>query len=130
MDGQLLQFLGSLAAISALVALTYLLGFRGTARLESEDEARELLRLAPGGFEPCEIGLDAAGAAAIARDAKGKLAVLVPHGNQFVVRRLDPAPVIEARDGQLVIAGLPQVQIMLGDRARDWDTTDIAANNS
>jgi len=129
MSGELIQFVGSLIAVSALVALTYLLGFRSSARLESEDEARELLRLAPGGFEPVEIALDANGAAAIARDVLGGLAVLVPHGNQFVVRHLDPQAHIEAREGRLVITGLPSAKIVLGDRARDWATTDIGANS-
>jgi hypothetical protein len=130
MDSQLLQFLGSLAAVSALVALTYILGFRSAARLESEHEARELFRLAAGGFEPVEIALDADHAGAIARNAEGRLAVLVPHGNQFVVRCLDPATAIEARDGQLLIAGLPNVMITLGERSRGWATTDIDANSA
>ena len=130
MDSQLLQFLGSLAAITALVALTYLLGFRSPARLESAEEARELLRLAPGGFEPVELALDAGGAAAIARDVDGRLAVLVPHGNQFVARYLDSAASIEAGGGQLVIAELPGETIALGDRAEDWATTDIDANSA
>ena len=129
MDGQLLQFLGSLAAVSALVALTYFMGFRNSARLESEAEARELFRLAPGGFEPVAVALDAAGASAIARNAKGLRAVLVPHGNRFVVRHLDPATAITASDGQLVIEGLPRVTITLGQNAGDWATTDIAANS-
>lgn len=130
MGGQLALFLGSLAAILALVALTYLLGFDGTARLHSEQEARALLQLAPGGFEPSEIGLDADGASAIARDRQGRLAVLVPHGNRFVVRLLAPQTKVAAHDGKLIIDGLPKVKIALGDCAKDWATTDIDANNS
>ena len=94
MDGAVPQFLGSVLAVAALVALTYILGFRQAGKLESEAEARELFRLAPGGFEPEELGLDSDGGAAIARDEQGRIAVLVPHGNQFVVRPVNvwPAP--------------------------------------
>ena len=78
----------------------------------------------------CCSSIHAGGAAAIARDVDGRLAVLVPHGNQFVARYLDSAASIEAGGGQLVIAELPGVTIALGDRAEDWATTDIDANSA
>ena len=68
MPGEALQFAASLAAIIVLVAITYGLGFRTGATLSDEAEARELFRLAPGGFEPEDIILDANRTCALARD--------------------------------------------------------------
>lgn len=121
MDGAVPQFLGSLLAVAALVALTYILGFRQAGKLESEAEARELFRLAPGGFEPEEPGLDSDGGAAIARDEQGRIAVLVPHGNQFVVRPVKGGATIIAQEGKLLIADMPGLRLHLGDRAPHWD---------
>jgi len=130
MNGQLLQFVGSLAAVTALVVVTWLLGFRQPATLSSEAEARDLFRLAPGGFEPIRLGLDAQGRSAIAADEAGRKAVLVPHGNQFVFRQLSPASRIDAVDGRITIAGLPNLALELGEEAKRWATTDIGASNS
>lgn len=129
MAGQALQFLGSLAAVLVIVAVTFLIGFRQAARLASEDEAYELFRLAPGGFEPVEIGFDKNGASAIARDDRGRLAVLVPHGNQFVFRLLAPGSKISAHGGELKFEGLPGVRVTLGENASDWASTDIGDNS-
>lgn len=123
-----LQFFGSLVAILALVLITFLLGFRQSARLSSQEEAYQLFRLAPGGFEPEQIGVDENGAAAVARDADGRLAVLVPHGNQFVFRLLAPGSKVVLRDRVLEFAGLPGLTIALGEQASDWVSADIGDN--
>ena len=136
MDGVAPQFLGSLLAVAALVALTYILGFRQAGKLESEAEARELFRLAPGGFEPAELALDCDGGAAIARDEQGRIAVLVQHGNQFVVRPVKGGAAITAHEGSLLIADIPRLRLHMGDdarhwvgaRSRGWATTDSNAN--
>jgi len=131
MDSQLLQFGGSLVAISALVVLAHFLGFSRTARLEDPAEARALFRLAPGGFEPVEIALDIDGHGAIARDGAGRLAVLIPHGQQFVARTLGPAARLR-RDGETLLVedaalGTRVFALQLGEAAHIWATTDTPA---
>lgn len=129
MSGELLKFFASVVAVAAIIAAAYHLGFRKAGRLADKGEAEELFQLAPGGFEPAEIGVDIDGAAAIARDAKGRLAVLVPHGNQFVFRLLAPGATIIADKGKLIIPGLADLQIDLDEETRGWATTDTDANS-
>lgn len=124
MDSQLLQFAGSLAAIAAVIALTHFLGFSRAGRIGDQAEARALFALAPGGFEPALLSLDERGRGAIARDGAGRLAVLVPHGGQFVVRVLEPGARLTAKDGKLVIEarelGSKSVTLRLSDDAQNW----------
>lgn len=124
----MLQLGGSLLAVLALVLLTWMLGFRQVARLESEDEARELMRLAPGGFEPVTIALDRHGSGAIGRDAQGRLLILWPHGSQFVARALEPGESLQAEDGMLHIVGARRIALDLGELAEDWTVADSAVN--
>lgn len=128
MSGVVVQFLGSLAAIVAIVLVAWLLGFKQAARLTSEAEARELFRLAPGGFEPVAIDLDVKGRAAIARDQTGRIAVLAPHGNHFVFRLLAAESSIMARGDSLTIECLPELRLSLGDSAGVWANTDSGDN--
>lgn len=128
MQAELLQFLASLAAVVAIVAAAWMLGSREGASLTSVDEARDLFALAPGGFEPVAIGMDSEGRTAIARDGEGRIAVLVPHGNKFVVRIVPSGTIIRARQGTLEIASWPRVNLTLGEDAGDWATTDRNAN--
>ena len=129
MASELLQLAGSLLAVLLLVGLTWLLGFRQLARLESPAEAGELIRLAPGGFEPVEVALDAEGRAAIARDRHGRLLVLAPHGNCFVARPLPDDYRPTDKDGKLhVSCDGRSVTLELGAAAGDWTTADSAVN--
>jgi hypothetical protein len=128
MPSALMQFLASLAAIFAIVVAAWLLGFRQGARLSSEAEARELFRLAPGGFEPVEMNLDADRRAAIARDRAGRIAVLAPHGDQFVFRLLAPESPILAQGDSLTIGSMPDLRLTLGDSAGVWANTDSDDN--
>lgn len=130
MPAALLQFLGSLAAVAAIVALAWLVGSRQGAHLSDEKEARELFRLAPGGFEPVDLAVDTQGGAAIARDADGRLAILMPHGNQFVFRLLPPGIAIEAKGDSLVIACLPGMRITIGEGVGVWATADSGDNSA
>lgn len=124
MSEALLQFLLSLGAVTAIVLLTHFLGFSRSAKLSDEAEAHDLLSLMPGGFQPREIALGEDGDGAIARDAKGRLAVLVPHGGQFVARPLDPLAELCAEGGVLTVTspeiGRKPFSLYLGDRAQDW----------
>lgn len=127
MVGEAGQFAASLLAVLALVGLTWLLGFRQQARLASVDEARELMRLAPGGFEPVELAVDAQGCGAIGRDAGGRLLVLAPHGNRFVAWEVAANGSLH-RDGSRLEVGFDnrRLAIDLGAAAADW----IAADSS
>lgn len=129
MSSPLAQFLGSLAAVVAIVAVASALRFRQFATLGSETEALELFRLAPGGFEPVAIALDHEGRSAIARDADSRIGVLVPHGNQFVFRLLPPGSAISLEQDRLAIRALPNVQIRPMGDASLWANTDSSDNN-
>ncbi|WP_340588561.1 hypothetical protein [Erythrobacter alti] len=131
MDAQLLQFFGSLAAITALVVAAHYLGFSKGGRLESEAEARSLFQLMPGGFEADEIALDAKGCGAIARDREHRLAVLVPHGKQFIARPLGPDAKSSVDGGTLKIddpiLGAKPIALRLGEAAANWANSSSAA---
>lgn len=127
MNAQLLQFGGSLLAITLLVLLAHWLGFSRSARLQSKDEARELLALAPGGFSAIEIALAAEGTGAIARDASGRLAVLKPHGGRFVAQHLPPAIPIEVQGETLRIHTSPPLNLPIGGSAQKWARSTSAA---
>lgn len=128
MASDLVQIGISVVAVSALVALTWLLGFRQEACLASAEEARELLRLAPGGFEPVAIALDADGKGAIARDAAGGVMVLLPHGNQFVARPVEPRAQLIVDRGQLRGKAGRTFSLNLGDEAAGWTSADITVS--
>ncbi|KLI65255.1 hypothetical protein AAV99_04870 [Aurantiacibacter marinus] len=124
MDSQMLQFAGSLAAIAAVIALAHFLGFSRGGRVATETEARALFALAPGGFETVELCLDEEGRGAIARDSAGRLAVLLPHGGQFVARVLEPGARLTADGDRLSIegsaSGRKPVTLHLGNAAQGW----------
>ncbi len=120
----LVQFGASLAAVAALVVLAHFLGFSRGGRITSADEARAMLRLAPGGFEALELELDQDGQGAIARDCRGRIALLLPHGGHFVARILPPDSHRTVSGGVLVLArgaALPRaIALRLGKSAADW----------
>ena len=130
MPGEALQFAASLAAIIVLVAITYGLGFRTGATLSDEAEARELFRLAPGGFEPEDIILDANRTCALARDRESRLALLLPHGSRFVVRPLPAESAVTADGGVLRFAAAPNLVLDAGAQAQDWATRTAADNKA
>ena len=88
MPDQLIQFLGSLAAILLLAAIAR--GFRlGPApELKDESDARRAADEAVDGFAPLEIALDAQGRGAVMSDAQGRILLLRPHGTHFAGRLL------------------------------------------
>ena len=88
MPDQLIQFLGSLAAILLLAAIAR--GFRlGPApALKDESDARRAADEAVDGFAPLEIALDAQGRGAVMSDAQGRILLLRPHGTHFAGRLL------------------------------------------
>jgi len=121
MGAQALEFAGSFAAVALLVLAVHLAGFSRQARLHSEDEARELARLAPGGFDVAQIALDRDGGAALALSSDGRLLLLRPHGAQFVAVPVSPAAV--RREGEVLRvepAGAPAIALRLGPDAAGW----------
>ena len=91
MQGQALQFLGSLAAILVLAALAWRMGLGPAPHLASEEEARSAAAEAIDGFDPSEIALDREGRAALLCDAAGRVLLLRGHGSHFAGRLLTPA---------------------------------------
>lgn len=132
MTGELAQFAASLGAVAALVVMVHLLGFSSGATLGSEAEARDLFRLAPGGFEPVVVALDREGRGAIGRDRQGRIAVLVPHGRQFVARVLLPTARLGASNDALTIEctsiARQAITLRLGDSAGVWAGDAVSAS--
>ncbi len=119
MNGQLLTFAGSLAAVVILVLASWALGLGRGARIVDESEAQELADNAICGFEVEEVALDAGGHGALLLDGKGRIMLLAPHGAQFAARLLDGAA-RTARDGARLT--VDSVTLDLGAAAGAWET--------
>jgi len=102
-DGQILQFGGSLIAIFALAGLAWSLGLGGTPKLSNERQVRQAANEVFDGFEPDRIAISANGAAAILNSADGEIMVIRRHGNQFAGRILGPDANAQIRDSGLLI---------------------------
>lgn len=103
MQDQLLQFLGSLAAILLLAGVAWWLKLGPERRLNNEDEARRAAAEAADGFEAKDLALDAEGRAALLRDAGGRIMLLRPHGTHFAARILTPAATARIESDTLVV---------------------------
>lgn len=86
-----LQFGGSLLAVLALAGLARLLRLGGTPALRDESAAARAASEVEDGFEAHRITLDRKGAAALLRDAEGRIMVIKRHGNRFAGRVLTGA---------------------------------------
>lgn len=134
MNGGLLQFIGSLAAVCVLVAIAWRLRLGGGgARLASEADARELADNAVCGFAALDIALDAEGNGALLRDAEGRILLLRPHGVHFAARLLDKASLVR-RDGPILTirtgeTAFPETTLDLSEAAKAWERR-IGALNS
>ncbi|MFO6446840.1 hypothetical protein ACLBKU_06795 [Erythrobacter sp. NE805] len=91
MSGFALQTAVSLAAILALAGLAWWLKLGGDPRLDSEDSVARAAGEVEDGFVPVAAACDAVGAAALARDASGRIMLIKRHGNRFAGRILGPA---------------------------------------
>lgn len=107
MAGQALQFLGSLAAISALVAIAAWLKLGtpdDTERLDTPARIAAAAASAVPGFTPVATTADPSGEAALARDGDGRIIVLRRHGAHYAGRLLTPrAGARKLSDGRLHI---------------------------
>ena len=107
MVGQALQFLGSLAAISALVAIAAWLKLGTPDEAERLDTAERIAAAALAavpGFTAVATAADPTGEAALARDSEGRVVLLRRHGAHYAGRLLThgAATVLEP-DGRLRI---------------------------
>lgn len=130
MSSQWVQFGLSVLAVTLLVMVTWALGFRQDAKLSSVEEARELFRLAPGGFEPASIALDTGRRAAFAYDSRGRMAVLRPHGNQFVFSEIDRGVNVHIKGDLLIVPGSPGLQIEIDHSAGSWTAADTIVSEA
>jgi hypothetical protein len=80
--------LASAAAVLALVAIAWGLGFRNVTRLESEDAARRLVAEEAPGAGIQNLVMDKIGAAALAQLADGRLVVIRAMGDRFSARTM------------------------------------------
>ena len=90
MHPQLLQFLGSLAAILVLAGIVWGLKLGPERKLDSEDEARRAADEAVDGFDATHLSVDREGRGALMSDASGNVLLLRPHGTHFAGRILTP----------------------------------------
>lgn len=86
----ILQTAVSLIAILALAGLARWLKLGGVALLDGEEAVRRAAHEAHDGFEAVESACDAQGRAALARDAGGRIILIMRHGNRFAGRVLGP----------------------------------------
>jgi len=101
--GLLLQTAGSLVAILALAGLAWWLKLGGTARLDSAEGVARAAGEVEDGFAPASTACDAGGAAALARDAQGRIMVIKRHGNRFAGRVLGPGAAARLAGGTLEV---------------------------
>ena len=121
MGAQAIEFAGSFAAVALLVLVVHLAGFSRPARLQNEQEALELARLTPGGFEVAQIALDRDGGGALALGSKGQLLLLRPHGAQFVAVPVSRGSV--QRDGEILTVrptDAPAIALRVDPDAVTW----------
>lgn len=113
----------ALLGVVTLMMLARVLGFERDARLESAGEAAARTAEALPGFEPAEAVVDDRGRGALVAGRDGRLALVWPLGDSFVVRPLAGVQA-EAGDGQLRLRlaepGVPDVSLALGAVAADW----------
>lgn len=121
MPEELLRFAVSLGAVALIVALVHCLHFARYQAALSEAEARQLLALALGGFEPEQLTIAPSGHAALARDENGRTMVLRRHGAQFVAEALLASTRIE-RAGDTLVIEQPtgKTRLELGKEATGW----------
>lgn len=90
LSGEMLQFLGSLAAILMLAGLARALRLGNQPTIADEAAARTAAGEAVYGFVPEACAIDSDGKGAVLEDRSGRLLLLKPHGSKFAGRLLGP----------------------------------------
>ena len=117
------QFLGSLLAIAAMIAVVAFLSRGTTSPPIDESDARESADHAFGGFSAAEAIIDQdAGVALLAAD-DGRLALLHRHGAHLVPRLLGHGTRVDRTNGRLSICAPDsgKWQLDLPDDAGTWE---------
>lgn len=103
MQGQILQFAGSLLAILLLAGIARALHLGAPPKLRDDAAALFHADQAVDGFDPVEIARDRDGNGAILRDRQNRILLLKPHGAHFAARLATPRMVAKIQDGMLII---------------------------
>ncbi len=109
--------------VALLIWLTRALGFARAARLADAAQARRLAADALPGFHPADAVLSRDGAGALIADHDGRVALVRPLGDRFVVRLLcggeaaRAGPVLRVRPAEALF---PETALDLGDDALVW----------
>lgn len=116
-------FLVPVVGVTVLVMLARGLGFESEPELAGPDDAKALARDAIAGFRPAEAAVSADGRAALVRGGDGRIALLRPLGDRWVVRTLDKAQA-RAEGGLLTVRVreplFAPVTLELGPDAPRW----------
>ncbi|MEO0591755.1 MAG: hypothetical protein AAFZ11_14525 [Pseudomonadota bacterium] len=99
----LLQFVGSLIAIFALVGLALLLKLGGRPKLSDDGSVALAAGEVEDGFEAMRSSIARDGSAALARDGKGRIIVIKRHGNKFAGRILTNAASVREEVDALIV---------------------------
>ncbi len=97
-------FLASLAAIALLVALCWVLGFRGTPVLADAAAAERIADAALTGFRAAEVALAAGGHGALLKGRDGRLVAVRPVGDRWLVREVGG---VRAEAGRIMLPREP-----------------------
>jgi hypothetical protein len=113
----------SILGVALLVWLARAMGFARTPRIDDAGLAGRLAADALPGFRPADVALSSDGAGALVAAGDGRVALVRPLGDRFVVRPLVGADV--ARSGTVLRvrpaeALFPETALDLGDAALAW----------
>lgn len=103
LSGEMLQFLGSLAAILLLAGLARAFGLGGNPGISNPEQARIAAGEAVYGFVPEACAIDRGGKGAILEDASGRLLLLKRHGSKYAGRLLGPQAIASIDGDRLIV---------------------------
>lgn len=99
----LLQFAGSLTAILVIYLIARFMRLGGSPKLVDEAAVSVAADEVEAGFVPARVSISRGGAAALAKDAGGRIMVIKRHGNRFAGRILSgQASAREEVDGLVI----------------------------
>jgi hypothetical protein len=122
--GVLLPLLGSVAAVAALVAMAFAMGFGRAPSPLDADLARREAEAALTGFVAQSVLVSTDGRAALLSGRDGSRALVFALGDRFVVRRLGTHARVEPQPGGLLVRcgepGIRPVMMALDAPAPGW----------
>ena len=114
------------SGVVTLVLVARALGFKGQPELRDAADAATIATDALVGFRAAETVIDAAGRAALVRAGDGRIALIRPHGDRWVIRVANSAAA--AVDGPRLTVAIAEplfspVTLDLGKAAPHWATS-------